>query len=69
MTKGDDCGLKFASANVDDYEEANDAIISKLPKTSIPISERNEDDVSVRDNDYSDDECDSDTPKKKKSRL
>ena len=69
MTKEDDCGSKFASANVDDYEEANNGIISNLPKISIPISEGNEDDASVRDNDYSDDESDSDTPKMKNSRL
>ena len=41
MSKEDDCGSKFASANVDDYEEGNDGYTSSLPKISIQIREGN----------------------------
>ena len=52
------------AANIDDYEAANECIISNLPKISIPISEGNEGNASRRENDSSDYDSDSDTPKK-----
>ena len=69
MSEKDDSGKKFASGNVDNYEECNEGIITNLPKISIPLSECNENDTSVREEDSSDGESDSETPRKKKAKT
>jgi hypothetical protein len=59
--KYDSC-TKFASGNVEDYEECNEGIITNLPKICIPLSKGKEKDGSVSDDDSSDDDSYSDTP-------
>ena len=69
MSEKDESSTKFASGNVDEYESCNEGIITNLPKICIPLIKGKEKDGSVGDDDSSDNESYSDTPRKKKAKL